>query len=432
MNKETGSAQARGNGALVSKVSPRDSNRTGERETWPARVVWITLALSLGPAVTLGLVRFAYALLLPAMRDDLGWSYALAGGINTANAAGYLVGALLAAPITRWIGVRRSFVVALLVAALALLASGLPTAYAAHVLLRVVAGVGGAVACVSGGVLAAHATSGRPGDPSAATVLGLYYGGGGIGILVRGMAVPALLEFGPVEPAAWRIGWVCIGVVSLLALVVAGTAARRLPESTSATDEEETSSGGQVSPVRLLAPALAAYFLFGTGYIAYMTFVVAFLRDRGAEALEISIFWALLGAAAMVSAPLWGPVIEGFRGGRALATVTAVVAAGAILPLVSDGFLVALASAVLFGGSFLAVVTATTALVRRSLPARVWPTGIAAFTILFATGQCVGPIVSGAVSDSFGGLKTGLSLSAIILVAGALVALAQREPEQGA
>lgn len=396
-----------------------------------ARVVWITLALSLGPAVTLGLVRFAYALLLPAMRDDLGWSYALAGGINTANAAGYLAGALLAAPITQRIGVRRSFVVALLVAALALLASGLPTAYVAHVLLRIVAGVGGAVAFVSGGVLAAHATSGRPGEPSAATVLGLYYGGGGAGILVPGLAVPALLEFGPAEPAAWRIGWVCIGVVSLLALVVAGTAARRLPEA-AATTGEEAQDEDETSSVWSLAPALAAYFLFGTGYIAYMTFVVAFLQDQGAEALEISIFWALLGAAAMVSAPLWGPVIEGFRGGRALATVTAVVAAGAILPLVSGGFLVALASAALFGSSFLAVVTATTVLVRRSLPAGAWPTGIAAFTILFATGQCVGPIVSGAVSDSFGGLKTGLGLSAIILVAGALVALAQREPEQGA
>ncbi len=391
-------------------------------------VVWIMLALSLGPAVTLGLVRFAYALLLPAMRDDLGWSYALAGGINTANAAGYLAGALLAAPITYRFGVRRSFVAALLVAALALLASGLPTLYVAHVLLRIVAGVGGAVAFVSGGVLAAHATSGRPGEPSASTVLGLYYGGGGTGILISGLAVPALLEFGPVEPAAWRIGWVGIGVISLLALVVAGLAARRLPEEDAAT-EEEAQHENESSTIWPLAPALTAYFLFGAGYIAYMTFVVAFLRDRGAEALEVSIFWALLGIAAMVSAPLWGPVIEGFRGGRALATVTAAVAAGAILPLVSDNSGVALASAVLFGGSFLAVVTVTTALVRRSLLARAWPAGIAAFTILFATGQCVGPIASGAVSDSFGGLKTGLGLSAIILVAGALVALAQRDSE---
>ena len=415
----------------VTRGPAKYSGEARERKTRSARIVRISLALSLGPAVTLGLVRFAYALLLPAMRDDLGWSYALAGGINTANAAGYLAGALLAAPIIKRVGVRRSFVLALLAAALALLASGLPTVYAAHVLLRIAAGIGGAVAFVSGGVLAAHATSGRPGEPSSTVVLGLYYGGGGAGILVSGLAVPALLEFGPVEPAAWRIGWIGLGVISLLALVVAGLASRRLPETATAT-EEQAQEENESFTVWSLTPALVAYFLFGAGYIAYMTFVVAFLRDRGAGALEVSIFWALLGVAAMVSAPLWGSLIEGSRGGRALATVTAAVATGAILPLVSDGYLVALASAILFGGSFLAVVTATTALARRSLPARTWPAGIAAFTILFASGQCVGPLASGAVSDSFGGLETGLGLSAVILVAGSLVALTQRDPEQGA
>ena len=39
----------------------------------------IVAGLAMGPAVGLGLGRFAYALLLPAMRADLGWSYAMAG-----------------------------------------------------------------------------------------------------------------------------------------------------------------------------------------------------------------------------------------------------------------------------------------------------------------------------------------------------------------
>ena len=47
----------------------------------------------MGPAVALGLARFAYALLLPAMRADLSWSFADAGAMNTANAVGYLAGA---------------------------------------------------------------------------------------------------------------------------------------------------------------------------------------------------------------------------------------------------------------------------------------------------------------------------------------------------
>ncbi|MGH9054723.1 MAG: YbfB/YjiJ family MFS transporter [Acidimicrobiales bacterium] len=50
--------------------------------------------LALGPAVALGLARFAYALLLPAMRTDLHWSYTQAGALNTANALGYFAGAI--------------------------------------------------------------------------------------------------------------------------------------------------------------------------------------------------------------------------------------------------------------------------------------------------------------------------------------------------
>ncbi len=69
----------------------------------------IVAGLAMGPAVGLGLGRFAYALLLPAMRADLGWSYAAAGAMNTANAAGYLVGALAAAPIAARVGDKRGF-----------------------------------------------------------------------------------------------------------------------------------------------------------------------------------------------------------------------------------------------------------------------------------------------------------------------------------
>ena len=64
----------------------------------------MALALSMGAAVSLGITRFAYGLLLPPMRADLGWSYALAGGMNTANAFGYLMGALAMPSLMRRLG----------------------------------------------------------------------------------------------------------------------------------------------------------------------------------------------------------------------------------------------------------------------------------------------------------------------------------------
>src|SRR5262245_66358621 len=61
------------------------------------------LLISLGAAVGQGFARFGYALLLPSMQQSLGWTYAQAGLVNSANALGYLCGALAVGPcVARW------------------------------------------------------------------------------------------------------------------------------------------------------------------------------------------------------------------------------------------------------------------------------------------------------------------------------------------
>src|SRR5690242_1403714 len=90
----------------------------------------VALALAAGPVVALGFTRFAYALLLPAMREKLHWSYAAAGGMNTANALGYIIGAATAAWWSRRFGSRSAFVWGIVISALALLASGATDSFA--------------------------------------------------------------------------------------------------------------------------------------------------------------------------------------------------------------------------------------------------------------------------------------------------------------
>ena len=70
----------------------------------PAHPARLILILSLAPTVGLGIGRFAYSLVLPDMRDTLGWSYSAAGFMNTINAAGYLAGALVASKLIKRYG----------------------------------------------------------------------------------------------------------------------------------------------------------------------------------------------------------------------------------------------------------------------------------------------------------------------------------------
>src|SRR5450432_457089 len=108
--------------------------------------LWVVVGLSMGPVIALGLARFAYALLLPVMRSDLGWSYADAGAMNTANAAGYLAGALLATAAARQFGIKQAFMTAMIVTATAVGAAGLTASFAALMTLRFLAGVSGGIA----------------------------------------------------------------------------------------------------------------------------------------------------------------------------------------------------------------------------------------------------------------------------------------------
>jgi MFS family permease len=110
-----------------------------------------------------------------------------------------------------------------------------------------------------------------------------------------------------------------------------------------------------------------------------------------------------------------------------MAASLAVVALGAALPLVQTSLPMMMLSALLFGGAFFIPPAIGTAVFRKGLPPAAWGKAVAGFTLVFATGQIVGPVLTGALSDATGSLFAGLALSAVILVVAALVALAQKD-----
>lgn len=393
----------------------------------PLRSLWLAVALSMGAAISLGITRFAYALLLPPMREDLGWSYTLAGGMNTANALGYLLGALA----TPWLLRRAAPGAVLLVgAAMATVFMGLSgffTQAAPLLVQRLLAGGASALVFIAGGLLAARLGAQVPGRSG--LLLGLYYGGTGWGITLSALLVPAVLAVAP-APHSWTWAWWALALACVAATVALLWPSRVLdglaaPVAPASGTPPEAAVPDRVR-WRALAPALLGYGLFGVGYIGYMTFVVALLREQGRGAGEVTLFYALLGLAVVLSSRIWAGLLDRSRGGEALARLNALLGVATILPAITGAWPVVLASGLLFGGVFLSVVASTTALVRHNLPQALWASGISAFTIVFAAGQIVGPTVVGWIADGPGGLARGLVFSACALWVGALVAWRQK------
>ncbi|MBP8881598.1 MAG: YbfB/YjiJ family MFS transporter, partial [Dermatophilaceae bacterium] len=113
----------------------------------------VVLGLAASPLIALGYSRFAYALLLPAMRTELGWSFATAGLMNTVNAVGYLVGALGTAWLAARVGQRAAFVGALVVTVAGLAVTAATSSLPVLLTARAVLGAAGAVAFVVGGAI---------------------------------------------------------------------------------------------------------------------------------------------------------------------------------------------------------------------------------------------------------------------------------------
>ena len=380
--------------------------------------LWIAIGLSIGAAVSLGFSRFAYALLLPPMRASLHWNYVQAGGMNTANALGYVFGSAIAAWLSRRMGIKRAFLVTLAVSGIVLVLTGLTADYTALMALRFVGGFATAITFIVGASLAAGV---NPADTPqrAALALAIYITGVGSGIAVSGLVVPALLA--RLGAAGWPAGWIAMGAISLAALLPAAAATRRVPPQ-AARDEG-------VMPwkdIVMLWPTFANYLLFAAGYVSYMTFIIVLIRNGGGGAGYIAAFWIVLGLASVAGTIAWGRVLPKLGIRMSSPVVAIVVLLGTLPVLVSPTVTAAFVSAVVFGASFMAGPTAVTVIVRKLLRPQTWTAALAALTVAFAIGQAIGPLVSGLVSDATGSVSAGLWLSPVLLIAAAVVALFQR------
>jgi predicted MFS family arabinose efflux permease len=333
--------------------------------------------------------------------------------MNTLNAAGYLIGALALPRALAHIDARRLFLGGCLGTVLTLALHGAVTCDAALYLLRLLSGVTSAATFATGGLLAARIGGTRPG-----MVLGLYYGGTGVGIVASALLVPPLAA--RAVPHAWQGAWWALAAAALLATLVAAAATRALAAPPAA--------GAQRKPVRWAAFGfgLAGYGCFGLGYIGYMTFIVSLLREQQVPQPQIVAFYVLLGLAVVASSWLWAGLLQRWRGGGPLALLNALLALATLLPVLSTHPVAVFGSGALFGAVFLSVVASTTAFVRHNLPPAAWASGIAAYTIVFAAGQIVGPTFTGWIADGSGGLARGLVVSALLLAVGALLAALQR------
>ena len=124
----------------------------------------------------------------------------MAGLMNTINSAGYLIGALTASTVIRRFGMLATVKYCTVICIVTLALSAITDSAIIFGASRLISGITGAFAMISGGALASHIAQAQP--TRQAFYLSLFYIGPAVGILISGFVAPFLLEwFGA---GSWR------------------------------------------------------------------------------------------------------------------------------------------------------------------------------------------------------------------------------------
>ncbi len=364
-------------------------------------------------ASAMGIGRFVYTPILPAMVEALSLSKTEAGLIAAANFVGYLAGALLAA-VPRLPGGRRAwFLGTLAVGAVTTAAVGWADTTAAFLLLRFVGGVASAFVLVLGSALVLDHLA-RAGLERWAA---LHFAGVGLGIALSALLVNVLQGAG----TGWQMLWLAAGAAAAVTVPFAAWLVPGVGEPAAAGATTRVASSGRAGLPRGLGALTLCHGLFGFGYVVTATFIVAAVRaSPKLRTLEGEV-WLVVGLAAMPSTALWAWV--GQRAGVLLAYALACllaavgVAAGGLWQT-QAGVLLA---AALLGGTFMGI-TALGFTAARALAPEQGRRSSALMTAGFGIGQIAGPLVAGRLFDATGGFAVPSTIAAATLAAAAAVA----------
>jgi len=300
--------------------------------TWRYAMAGLSASL-----VGLGLARFSYTPLIPALIAAKWFSASDVVYLGAANLAGYLAGALAARAVAAQIGAVRALRAMMLLATLSFFASSTPVSFSWFFAWRFLSGLtGGIIMVLAASVILPHTSPARRG-----IVGGVIFAGVGLGVAASGTLVPLLLQQG------LQRSWYGLGVLSAV-LTLASWWNWPADAKTGAAPSQHAKPRHTSRAARAL---LIQYGLNAVALVPHMVFIVDFVaRGLGQGIASGSRYWVLYGLGAII-----GPLVTGHLGDRsgfgpALRAAFLIEAAAVLLPSVSTAPLSLIVSSIVVGG----------------------------------------------------------------------------------
>jgi predicted MFS family arabinose efflux permease len=290
--------------------------------------------------VGVGLARFAYTPLIPALVEERWFTPPEAAYLGAANLAGYLAGALLGPVMAARIPVRVLLRGMMLAAAVSFLSCAAPLPFAWFFLWRFVSGLAGAVLMVlAAPTVLPHVPAERRGLAG-----GVIFTSVGLGIAASGTLIPLLLGLG------LRETWIGLGLLSLALTLAAWTG---WPHAGPLDGAQAAVSQPPLRTALRLGALYLEYALNAVGVVPHMVFLVDFIARGLERGVAVgSWHWVLFGIGAITGPVLAGGLADriGFGPALRVALLTQTICVG-WLALRTNGFALVVSCVVV--GAFL-------------------------------------------------------------------------------
>ena len=284
--------------------------------------------------IGIGLARFAYTPLLPAIVGAHWFTPSTAAYLGAANLAGYLAGALAGRPMSARAPVTLVLRGMMALATLAFFACAFPLNFAWFFGWRFAAGVaGGALMVLAAPTVLPHVSPARRGLAGGAIFMGV-----GAGVVASGMLVHLLLRLGLQQ------AWFGLGALSFLLLLV-GWGGWPSVAPVAAPPRQPSAPRGPV-----LRSLYVEYALNAAGWAPHMIFLVDFVARGLGKGVQVgSEFWVVFGIAATVGPLAAGHLADRIGFGLALRLAFFLEAGAVAIPALHLGSVWLILSSVIVG-----------------------------------------------------------------------------------
>ncbi|WP_417222884.1 YbfB/YjiJ family MFS transporter [Amphritea sp.] len=375
------------------------------------------LTCVLAVVATIGIARFAYTPMIPEMAKEVGLSESLAGYLAAANYAGYLSGALLISFIHNIALKARLFRLGLFVAIVTSLAMGLTTQEPLWYLLRYLSGLSSSAGMLLGGGLLMHWLMKR----NHKAELGIFFSGLGIGI-----AITAVLSILIKDHFSWDQQWCIYALVTLLLIVPVW---QWLPDF-SAEQSLAKHSQHHIPLPRSFMPVLQlSYFCAGFGYVISATFLISIAESIDALAGQGWIIWLIAGLSCAPASALWDKVANTTGQWQAIFIAYLLNALSILILLLSHHLLAVILSAMIYGASFIGIVSMMLSMVGRLFPDNP-SKPMSRLTFSYGASQMLAPALVGYLAEADGNFDNGLIITLCVMMIGSGAILFARHIEK--